>query len=319
MKDKYTGCLLGLGVGDALGAAVEFLSLERIKDTYGDSGIEDFDQWDGFEAGSYTDDTQMAVATARGLIRFAEKRDRKDVREPALLIYREYLKWLETQDDPPQVRRPGKTCLSALRSGKKGTLKKPINDSKGCGGVMRVAPVGLAFSGANAFYIGAKTAALTHGNASGYLSAGFLAELIGYLIESRNLRESIKRVRKTLFLYTGHEETLEKVDLALRLAEDRESIEEGIKTLGEGWLGEEALAVSLFCSLMYEDDFSGGIKAAVNHSGDSDSTGAVTGAVLGAKLGVMAIPENWLEKLENREMIRKLSQEIYQVFSESKN
>ena len=180
---------------------------------------------------------------------------------------------------------------------------------------MRVAPVGLAYDGANAFYIGAKTAALTHGHASGYLSAGFMAELISYMKKSQDLEESIKKARKTLLLYQGCEETLEKVDEALRLAHRSQSVEKTLMQLGEGWVGEEALAVSLYCALKFENDFSAGVKAAVNHSGDSDSTGAVTGGILGAKLGVEAIPEHWIERLENAREIQRLGEEMFQIFS----
>lgn len=315
MEGKYTGCLLGAGVGDALGAAVEFITLQQIKEKYGASGIGDFDSWGGFKAGSYSDDTQMTMATARGLIRSAEKRSKKGMWKPTLLVYKEYLKWLKTQDDPSQVRAPGKTCLSALQSGKMGTMEEPLNNSKGCGGVMRVAPVGLAYNGPNAFFIGAKTAAITHGHASGYLSAGFLAELISYMVENRDLWESVKEAKKTLFLYQGHEETLDKVDQALQLAQDSESVEESIRKLGEGWVGEEALVVSLYCALKFENDFSAGIKAAVNHSGDSDSTGSIAGAVLGAKLGVEAIPKHWIKRLENNREIQGLGEKLFQVFS----
>jgi len=315
MKEKYPGCLLGVGVGDALGAAVEFISLERIKEKYGDSGIEDFDRWGGFEAGSYTDDTQMTIATARGLIKSAEKRNKKGIWKPTLSVYKEYLRWLEIQEDPSQVRGPGNTCLSALRSGKMGTMEEPLNNSKGCGGVMRVAPVGLAYNGANAFYIGAKTAAITHGHASGYLSAGFLAELISYLKKSQALAESIEKARETLLLYKGCQETMDKVNEALKLAQGSEPVEKAVEKIGEGWVGEEALAVALYCSLKFENDFSAGIKAAVNHSGDSDSTGAITGAVLGTKLGVEVIPKHWMERLENAKKIRNLGEKMFQVFS----
>lgn len=315
MKGKYTGCLLGVGVGDALGAAVEFMSLDQIKRKYGDSGIEDFHSWGGFKAGSYTDDTQMTMATARGLIKSAERRSKKGMWKPTLLVYKEYLRWLETQEDPSQVRGPGKTCLSSLRSGKMGTMEKPINKSKGCGGVMRVAPVGLGYEGANAFYIGAKTAAITHGHASGYLSAGFLAELISYLKKNQDLGESIKKARKTLLLYKGVEETLGKVDEALRLAQGNKSVEKALIQLGEGWVGEEALTVSLYCALRFENDFSAGVRAAVNHSGDSDSTGAITGAVLGTKLGLESIPKHWIEKLENAREIQNLGEKVFEIFS----
>jgi len=69
MINKYKGCLLGLAIGDALGASVEFTSLAEIKNKYGKDGIQDFDKWGGFEAGSYTDDTQMAMATVSGCIK----------------------------------------------------------------------------------------------------------------------------------------------------------------------------------------------------------------------------------------------------------
>jgi len=314
MKNKDTGCLLGLAAGDALGAAVEFMSLEQIKDTYGASGIQDFDRWGDFGAGSYTDDTQMAIATACGLIQSAKKVNKKELWAPVPYVYKEYIKWLKSQEDPSQMRRPGYTCLTALRSGNMGTLNKPINDSKGCGGVMRVAPVGLACDVDYAFNIGVQTAAITHGHPSGYLPSGFLAELIGYMAKDQDLQESIKKARQTLSFYGRHEETMEKVDEALQLAEKKEPIENGIEKLGQGWVGEEALAVSLFCSLIYEDDFSRAVKAAVNHSGDSDSTGAITGAIMGAKLGADAVPKNWVERLENAAYLQGLGEEMFSLF-----
>ena len=118
MKDKYTGCLLGLAVGDALGAAVEFMSLEQIKDTYGDSGIQDFDKWGDFDAGSYTDDTQMAIATALGLILSAKKINKKELWAPSSglrLSRRTGLNGLKTQ---PIFRNWVKKCLGSSNRGR---------------------------------------------------------------------------------------------------------------------------------------------------------------------------------------------------------
>ncbi|MBN2246674.1 MAG: ADP-ribosylglycohydrolase family protein, partial [Candidatus Aminicenantes bacterium] len=64
LKDRIDGCLFGLAVGDALGAPVEFMDIGQIKSTYGKKGICDLEEWGGFPAGTYTDDTQMALATA---------------------------------------------------------------------------------------------------------------------------------------------------------------------------------------------------------------------------------------------------------------
>ena len=60
---------MGIAVGDALGAPVEFLDIDEIYEHFGKDGITDFYPWDGFETGSYTDDTQMSIATANGSIR----------------------------------------------------------------------------------------------------------------------------------------------------------------------------------------------------------------------------------------------------------
>ncbi len=60
--------------------------------------------------------------------------------------------------------------MGALFSGKTGTPEKPLNDSKGCGGVMRVAPVGLVAT--DPFDLGCRAAAITHGHPSGWLASG---------------------------------------------------------------------------------------------------------------------------------------------------
>ena len=73
---------------------------------------------------------------------------------------------------------------------------------------------------------------------------------------------------------------------------------DAIRQLGEGWVAEETAAIAVYCALRYADDFERAIIASVNHSGDSDSTGAVTGNILGAYLGYSAIPEKFLDNLE---------------------
>jgi ADP-ribosylglycohydrolase len=196
MVDKYRGCLYGLAIGDALGAPVEFLSLDQIKKQYGEKGVADLYEWGGFRAGSYTDDTQMSLATAVGCIRGCQRWRDRGICNPASVVHRRYLAWLETQKDIAQRRAPGNTCLSALQSGKMGTIEKRINDSKGCGGVMRTAPVGLAFPPDRAFRNGADCAAITHGHPSGYLPAGFLSEVIASIIAGKTLTLAISHAIK---------------------------------------------------------------------------------------------------------------------------
>jgi ADP-ribosylglycohydrolase len=74
------------------------------------------------------------------------------------------------------------------------------------------------------------------------------------------------------------------------------------RDLGGGWVGEEALAIAVACALQAQD-MRHGMLLAVNHSGDSDSTGSICGQLLGARDGVEAIPAEWWARLELRQLI----------------
>ena len=312
MINKYLGSLFGLAIGDALGAPVEFLSLKSIKEQYGGRGIIDFHEWGGFKAGSYTDDTQMALATAKGCIRYLRNRNIIE-HAPRSVAYKFYLKWLETQKDSFNFRAPGNTCLRSLISGRMGTIEIRINNSKGCGGVMRTAPVGLIFPTVEAFQMGAEFGAITHGHPSGYLPAGYIAELVAWLIEGKGLIEAVEHSKERLRTYNEHEEVLEKIELAQELAMSDNAVEECISIIGEGWVGEEALGISLYCSLKYPGNLEKGMVAAVNHSGDSDSTGAITGAILGTLNGIEGIPNRWVREVEDSKKIKRIAEEMYEI------
>ena len=104
---------------------------------------------------------------------------------------------------------------------------------------------------------------------------------------------------------------VEVIDRAVELSENNLSDLDNIHQLGEGWVAEETLGISLYCALRHQDDFSAGIIAAVNHNGDSDSTGAVTGNILGALLGYAAIDEKWKKNLELADVILEMADDLY--------
>lgn len=83
-----------------------------------------------------------------------------------------------------------------------------------------------------------------------------------------------------------------------------------IRQLGGGWVAEETLAIAIYCALRYEHDFSAGIIAAVNHDGDSDSTGAVTGNILGAINGYDSIEAKWKNNLELMDVLLEMSDDL---------
>ena len=96
---------------------------------------------------------------------------------------------------------------------------------------------------------------------------------------------------------------------AVRRAAAGETPHAAIAALGQGWIAEEALAIAVYCALA-ADSLEEGVVAAVNITGDSDSTGAMTGNLLGALHGDAAIPERWLAPLELRDVITTIAEDL---------
>ena len=104
---------------------------------------------------------------------------------------------------------------------------------------------------------------------------------------------------------------IDLIDKAIALSKENIDDLEAIRELGQGWVAEETLAIAIYCSLKYSDDFDKAIIASVNHSGDSDSTGAVTGNILGAYLGLKSIPKKYLDNLELKDVILEIADDLY--------
>ncbi len=333
--NNYKGCLLGGAIGDALGWPIEFRSLHEIKRRYGEEGITDLEL--SGESAEITDDTQMTIFTADGLLKSTLANGGNTDKLPDMnIVYDSYQDWLNTQYGRPNtdnkgwiasidslynMRAPGNTCMGSLRNGIPGSIENHINESKGCGGVMRVAPAGLMFykNPKLAFETGARCAALTHGSASAYLPAGVHACVIANLIQGKSLDEAVNNSIDILKQYEGHEDTLKLIEKAKQYAKSSIDSETAIKDIGEGWHGDEAIAISLYCALKSPDDFESALKMSVNHNGDSDSTGAITGNILGAYLGADKIPSKWKNSVELSSELQKLALDLYHKPNEIDN
>jgi ADP-ribosylglycohydrolase len=305
--------MLGGAVGDAFGYAVEFSSLPEIRKRFGEKGI----QTPVAQGGKLTvsDDTQMTLFTLEGLLKALAHGERwREACLPSIRIA--YLNWLRTQTNRCETpgsgwlaaqpvmqarRAPGNTCLSALGAGGRGTIQKPINDSKGCGGVMRVAPIGLVGDRAGPqeiFQVAAESAALTHGHPSGYLSAGVMACLTYLLVQGTDLKQALEKSRTILEGFPHHDETSRIMALALALETDASGNHDAaIRKLGGGWVGEEALAIGVYAALS-ASTFVEALAIAANHSGDSDSTASIAGQLWGAMKGLGGMPHDWAVNLD---------------------
>jgi ADP-ribosylglycohydrolase len=129
------------------------------------------------------------------------------------------------------------------------------------------------------------------------------------LIGGASLLEALQAAMTILRTQADCHETLRALEAARELAADETPHHIAIAQLGEGWIAEEALAVAVYCALVARD-FEHGVVLAVNHDGDSDSTGSIAGNLLGAIYGAGAIPAKWLDPLELREVITTVAQDL---------
>ena len=341
-RARVRGCLLGGAIGDALGGPVEFEDARTILAKHPD-GVRAFVAG-GWPAGTVTDDTQMTLFTVEGLIRASVRTDR-GLGFTVGVIHHAYDRWLDTQNLPGPTgepdgwllgeqwlyarRAPGNTCLTALTQARKGEPRirqygdQAVNDSKGCGGVMRVAPFGLLpdyFPADWVFDSAATAAGYTHGHPTGKLASGALAAIIRELCAGASLDEAITRATSLLVQHEGHEETSTALALARQLAATAEPGPVTVERLGGGWVADEALAIAVYAALAYPepDQFLDALALAVTHSGDSDSTGAICGNILGALHGETALPAELVFTVEGRPVILQLADDFALEFTQGK-
>lgn len=315
---KFRGCLLAGAAGDALGAPVEFMSASDIRASYGT--VRDYHPAYG-RTGAITDDTQMTLFTAEAVLRHL-----RDGAGPLERCLREaYLGWFATQtaEYEPGLggmlaheglwsrRAPGNTCLGSLADISAG--REVRSESKGCGGVMRAAPLGLAFGGWEAYELGKMSARLTHRHEDGYAPAGALAMLVGLLLEGEGFRDALVRCMGRLAMDGIGKGTLLCLQRALAAAETgRTRHDQVIPGIGAGWTGDEALAIAAYAALVARD-LEEGVVIAANHGGDTDSTASIAGNILGVIHGEEAIPGRWLDGLELSDLIGDTAEQLHEA------
>lgn len=326
LQDKCRGSLVGGAVGDALGYEVEFMNLTSIRNKFGEKGITRYVLHDG--VARFSDDTQMTLFTLEGLMNgvIATKAGKKDEILP--YIEKAYLNWYKTQTETPKPlpgswmgnirslwarRAPGMTCLGALENIANGFTVE--NNSKGCGGVMRVAPIGIfnaahrhIYDYTDTAHLAGWAAEITHKHIASTFASALLATTVMNCISDEKVDQM-----QFFFIVTGglvmmreyfpdHDDEWQEFDRlirrALELGKSDVAEEDAIRELGEGWVGDEAIAIAIFSVMRHIENFEECIVCAVNHDGDSDSTGAIAGNLIGAILGYSAIPSYFLENLE---------------------
>ena len=344
INDKIRGSLMAGAMGDALGYEVEFMSRSAILSKYGETGITKLALDDKGKA-QISDDTQMTLFTAAGMLMGMTRGSMRGVGgEPENYVSYAYKDWYYTQQRTapesylnhtwlyhiPELyarRAPGITCLRACEDFIAG--REVRNDSKGCGGIMRVAPMPLLLAGCASrefcpynieklAVACAKVASCTHKHPLGFLPAALLGVFL-YKVALLNVEEVKEQIEQLVADsldviegiynedYLKHKKYLrELTQKALELALSSVSDEEALAALGEGWVAEETWAVALYCAVRYIDSPEKALIVSVNHDGDSDSTGSVTGNIIGAIYGYQYIKERNMLCLDGCELEQTL-------------
>lgn len=302
--------LFGLALGDALGWPVEFSNLTAIKQRYGASGIQEPP-----DPAEYTDDTQMTLALAEGLLDAGLNAPVEQIMDA---VGERFVTWLTLQSDPRYSRAPGNACLTGMERYKAGMhwRESGNRDSKGCGSAMRVAPLGYFYQHdpERLREIAIASSLITHGHPAALAASVGAAYAVKLALDGVHPDEMPRRIAAfTDGMSDDFTHALYRIGHVTGWVND----EHGLAHLGEGWIAEEAVALALFCAIRYPDDYVSGVRRGANLTGDSDSVASIAGSILGARLGLDAIPPAWRARCENATAIKDVADRIATARSEA--
>jgi ADP-ribosylglycohydrolase len=289
--------LFGLALGDTLGYEVEFKSLSQIKQDYGPAGIVDLP-----DPPEYSDDTQMSIALAEGLL---EAGFDAPLDAQMDTVGRHFLKWAHS---PENNRAPGITCMSGLQNYESGTPWRESGNagSKGCGAAMRVGLLGWIYQHDEARLreLAVASSVITHRHPTAAAAAAAAAFLVKLALDRVPPGQYLAR---TMAFLDGMDETMEQALRAVAHVGAWTNEEEALEHIGRGWVGEEAVALAVYCVLRYPDDYTACMRRAANTEGDSDSIACIAGSISGARLGLEAIPADWRARCEHAADLARLA------------
>lgn len=304
LKDRFTGTMVGLGVGDALGMPSEFMREEQIS-LFFDNILTDYEQdpKDMFSMGEYTDDTAMAVCIAESYI--SEKRFVLND------IANRFLDWYYS--DGRGIGVLTRSSLTLMREGfepidaGKQAWEKTGKQSAGNGGLMRSAPIALFnYNDKNSLISQTKLICqITHYDQKCVLSSVAYNLLIWASLHDY---ESTDAYELMCDACCGIDDEFDDLLFDAKTSYICDMRLDG-DNMGFTYL---SFMVSVSAFMMYSD-FESPIKEIINKGGDSDTNAAIAGALLGARYGIDAIPGNWRTGLLGYSRLYLLGESLYDL------
>ena len=292
--DKAAGVLVGMAVGDAIGAAVEFWPRTRVKAAY-TGGVKEMRSSPNWAKGEYTDDTQMALLLA-GSLMARHSFDPTDVAQ-------RFCSWAMTAKDvgvqiSRVIRMPGYCEQPEIQA--RIDYRKHPSGAAGNGAVMRSAPIALFHQDSPSMLLAdsRRNARVTHGDPKAQSSCVLVNCAIDHFLHGGDLPGALQAGYRHL--------TSIETAVWARL--------ESIATIPEEDISSSGYTVSTveaaFWSLLRSSSFEEAVVTAASLGDDADTVAAVTGAMAGAYYGYSAIPDRWKEILENEPQIRALALQL---------
>ncbi|MFI8189732.1 ADP-ribosylglycohydrolase family protein [Streptomyces sp. NPDC085946] len=327
-RSRVRGALLGVAVGDALGAPADGLDLAGIRAAYGPEGLLDLAPAYGWR-GAVTHLTQLTLFSVDGLIRAQVRRD-TGAWHPPTDLHRAYLRWAATQRDwGPDERRkedgwlareewlyarrdPTRALLLGLGDDTMGTPEAPKNPGEaGPEAAVRSAPFGLlvGWEPHLVVQLAVECAAQTHGHPTACLAAGAYAVVVHALARGDSLDGAVQQALALLAARPGHPPVSDALQRALGAVRQGMPTPERVARLAGEGTADGLVAAAVYCALVAED-VRHGLCLAVNQDGPSAAAGALTGGLLGALHGETALPPAWLAELEGRPTLLELADDF---------
>jgi ADP-ribosyl-[dinitrogen reductase] hydrolase len=298
LEDKFVGAIVGAAIGDALGAPLEFLNLIQRKNKFGVVNQYIKSDWG---VGKYTDDTQLTLVTANTII------DSKGYSSEDFL--KKLIDWYKTQIDGTQSRAPGIGTMESCRNlynGAHEDMNKKI-PSFGCGSAMRTSPIGLFYHDNNTKLIksACNSSNFTHNNQKGRfgatVSAYAVARALDKIDSSEEYLDDLISFSESLPDDCIDFDFLDKIKkMRKNIGQSTEHVQE---LFNDGFLVDGVVPQAIFIFSKNYGDFEKTVVEAANYGADSDSVGCIAGAISGAYNGFSKIPQKFLDKLENKDLL----------------
>lgn len=306
VADRARAALLAHACGDRFGAPLEFVTDASVRTRE-------------VRLGNWTDDTHMSLYLGEAILAHGPVTEQSPFQPDRFgeLVGDAFVRWLHDPLTPSTA--PGLTCMAGVRNFERDRdwRTSGIRSSDGCGAVMRIAPLALAWRGEALLEAARISARATHAHPNAQEAAMAGAWLLSQILDTGVwgpdlVEEAIRRLEGP---WSQGGTVVESLRAALAWARRGEDwLDDGLIPPGDGgWRSGSALGLAVAAALRWPGDLGLAVEKSARIRGDSDSVACLTGALLGASLGTAAIPADWRDTLPQREAIAELAGRLLEL------